>query len=97
MNINKKEVLDLDRAMQALTEERRVILSNESYLSQTEIDRIFDIGAEIDHLLECQSMLLPLIEDPKTADRWLGPGMRAMRQEELRMLGKNNYESKISK
>jgi hypothetical protein len=66
---NKKEVLEIEEKIEALIKERKNILDVERPLSKAEVDRLFDISAEVDRQFERQSMLLPLIEDEETQDR----------------------------
>ncbi len=70
MNENWRDLRDIEKEVSALMHERSEILRLEQALSREEIDRLFEIHAEIGWCFERQSMLLPLVEDGATASRW---------------------------
>ena len=70
MSNYRKDVLEIETQAQVLMLERGEILRFKRALTASEVDRLFDITTEIDRCFEYQSMLLPLIEDPKTQGRW---------------------------
>lgn len=70
MSENKQEILKIEKEIESLIKKRSNILSVDRPLLKEEVDRLFDINLEIDWQFEQQSMLLPLIEDKKTWNRW---------------------------
>ena len=70
MNRYQIEALAFEERAMRLMRERSSILALQRPLTAAEIDRLFDTAKEIDALFEHQSMLLPLIEDLATQNRW---------------------------
>ncbi len=66
----KIEVGRLQNIAEALLKERGDILRQEKDLTATAVDRLFEISTEVDTCFEQQSMLLPLLEEKETQDRW---------------------------
>lgn len=70
MSDYKKEVLRIEENIQILVRQKGDILGIKRALTSVQVDRLFEINHEIEGWFERQSMLLPLIENPNTQDRW---------------------------
>ncbi|MFA6272925.1 MAG: hypothetical protein WC673_00300 [Candidatus Paceibacterota bacterium] len=70
MSKDKKQALEFEAKIESLFKEHKSIIEQNHPLTKTEVDRLFEISAEIDRGFEYQSMLLPMIEEEKTQSRW---------------------------
>ncbi len=66
----REDLMEIEKEVQELMRERVEILGLERVLYKNEVDRLFEIHAEIGWCFERQSMLLPLVEDLATQSRW---------------------------
>ncbi len=70
MSQYKEAVLSIEETIRFLMSERRKLLEVDVVLSAQEVDRLFEIATEVEGCFERQAMLLPLVEDTRTQDRW---------------------------
>ncbi len=68
-----KKIAEYEESVRAIMQKRQEILERKTPLTMEEVDYFFNSTQQIDQLFECQSMLLPMVEDQKTVSRWDSP------------------------